>query len=107
MATYLPSHTKKRDALAKLEAEFGAMLENNVQVALLVVAAEGLRMAHIRALRATRGSLRPAGKSDVAYRNLDREVNYWQRLPGEQIIEGYRAAKLQGRRRGTVRRAAR
>lgn len=107
MASYIPWFGKKRAALAEHEQNLREAIESKVAPALLAKAAEEVRNAHLRALRARLAQLAPCGKNAVANRNILREMETWRQLSTEQIIQGYRDGKLQGVRSSQIRRTAR
>jgi hypothetical protein len=90
MASYIPWYGKKRQRLKQVEDEFIELLHQARDRSALAQAADKLRAAHIRALKARRDYLAPCEKNATAFQNRDREIEQWTNLPVEVIIERYR-----------------
>jgi hypothetical protein len=63
MASYLPWYGKKRQHLAEYEREFVAFLQTGATDSRLAKAAEKVRAAQVRALKAKRAQLPPSEKT--------------------------------------------
>jgi len=105
MANYIPWYGKKRERLAEHERAFLPLLQNETDVKQLREAADTVRLAQVRALKAKRAQLPPSEKYAVAIANLDREIQFWLALTGDEVIEGYRSGTLRRHRATAVRRS--
>ena len=103
MAGYIPWFGKKLGGLAEREREFASLLAKSAGEEVLANAAEAVRAAQIRALRAKRSQLPPSEKNAIAVSNLGQEIDFWQALSVADVIEGYRSGKLRGHRASAVR----
>ncbi len=90
MAGYIPWYGKKRQRLKQVEKEFIELLHQVRDPSVLAEAAEELRAAHIRALKARRDYLAPCEKNATAFQNRAREIEQWTNLPVQAIIRRYR-----------------
>jgi hypothetical protein len=90
MASYVPWYGKKREQLAKHEREFVALLQNTADTRKLRKAAEIVRAAQVRALKAQLARLPASEKSADVIANLEREIQFWLELPLAAILEMYR-----------------
>ena len=102
MASYLPWYGKKRARLAECERTFLSLFHKGTDPKRLRQAAETVRLAQGRALKARRAQFPPSEKAAVAIANLDREIQFWQNLTADQVIEGYRSGSLCKRRRSAT-----
>lgn len=85
---------KKREQLAKIERQFRALLQTEKNQLKLADAADQIRAAQIRVLKARRAKLVPSERNAIAVAHRDREIAYWLGLTAGQIIEGYRRGSL-------------
>jgi hypothetical protein len=107
MANYIAWYGKKREHLIESERDFGALLQSQPDPSKMAEAAEQVRVAQIRALKAKRAELPPSEKNAAAVENLDREIEFWLALSVGEIIAGYQTGKLRGHRATATRRATR
>ena len=107
MAGYIAWYGKKHEQLIEHEREFLALLQSDADPSGVAEAAEEVRAAQVRALKARRAVLKPSEKNAVAVANLDHEIAFWLGLPVKDIVGGYRTGKLKGHRSLAVRRASR
>ena len=107
MANYIAWYGKKREYLIERERKFVTLLQKDADKSRVAESAEEVRAAQVRALKSKRAELRPSEKNAVAVANLDREIAFWLGLSVEEIIDGYRTAKLKGHRSTAIRRATR
>jgi hypothetical protein len=105
MATYIAWYGKKLEGLAQHEREFIDLLHSEPDATRLAEAAEEVRAAQIRALKAKRAQLVPSERNTRGFKNLEREIAFWLHVPVQTIIDGYRSEKLRGHRSAAVRRA--
>ena len=90
MAGYIPWYGKKRARLKKVEQDLISLLRQPTHSSAIAEAAEKLRAAQIRALKARRDYLAPSEKNTVAFQNRDREIAEWKNRSAEEIIQIYR-----------------
>lgn len=103
MSNYIPWLGKKRQQLAIREGELLEALTSETNMSKLKEAAERVRAAQVRAIKAKRAQLPPWEKNAIAAANLDSEVRFWLSISCDQIIEGYRSGKLCGHRSKMVK----
>ena len=94
MASYIPWYGKKRERLAEHECTFRTLLQNDSNLKELREAADMVRLAHVRALKAKRAQLPPSEQSLAAIENLEREIQFWYVLTVDEVIQGYRTGTL-------------
>ena len=103
MANYIAWYGKKRERLAEHERAFLPLLQQETDLKQLREAADTVRLAHVRALKARRAELPPSEASAVAIANLNREIRFWLALTVDDVIEGYRSGVLRRHRATAVR----
>jgi len=89
MANYIPWYGKKRARLVAHEQRFIAVLQSNADGDEIAEAAEEVRAAKIRALKAKRAQLPPAEISLAKVEELNGEIERWLSMPTEAIVEAY------------------
>jgi hypothetical protein len=107
MANYIPYYGKKRYRLAVHESEFAALLRTETNVSRLGDAAEKVRAAHVRALKAIRAQLPPSETHAVAVEKLDREIQFWIAVSAAEVIDGYQTGRFRAVPQDAVRRSRR
>jgi hypothetical protein len=75
MTNYIPHYTKKKQILARKEQKLRCLLEQSADLQKLITAAEGIRDARIRVLRAKRATIPPEGTAQVAFDRIDQEID--------------------------------
>lgn len=106
MPGYVPWYGKKRERLLARERAFVDLLQVGGGAKELTEAAEAVRLAHVRELKAKRSQLPPSEKNAVVVANLDREIEFWLGRNAAQVIDGYRDGTLRAHRATAVRLAA-
>jgi len=93
MASYVPWYGKKREQLAKHEHELMLFLQKGTEMSKVLKAAEIVRAAEVRALKARIAQLPASEKSAGTIVDLEHEIQVWMQLPVAAIIEKYRMRK--------------
>jgi hypothetical protein len=94
MANYIPYYGKKLERFNRHERVFLAILRSQNDIELLREAAETVRLAKIRALKARRAQFPPSEKYAIEVAKLEGELAFWFALTDEEVIAGYRSGRL-------------
>ena len=105
MAGYVPWFGKKRERLLARERAFVDQLRSGADAKQLTEAADAVRLAHVRGLKAKRAQVPPLERNAAVVANLDREIEFWLGLSAAQVIDGYRDGTLRAHRATAVIRA--
>jgi hypothetical protein len=86
VAGYVPFHMKKRYALAAKEQRLRRLLQSGTAEEKVVRAAEAVRAARVRVLRAVRAQIPANGKNDSQIAKLDDKISAVLALPIAAIL---------------------
>jgi hypothetical protein len=74
MTDYIPHYTKKKQVLARKEDALSRLIRRNAPMSKVVAAAEGVRDARIRVVRAQRATIAPRDDAQEQYDALDARI---------------------------------
>jgi hypothetical protein len=88
MAGYVAHHTKKNQRLLRLEQQLSRSVHGGAPLEQRLVLADEVRLARIRALRATRATFFPAKTVSQSNRGdaLEAKIASLERMTGEDIL---------------------
>lgn len=89
MANYLVHHTKKKQILARKEATLQRLIDANAAADKLITAAEEVRDARIRVMRAQRSTLVPKGDADTQYAKIDAKIDTLSNTSAATILSEF------------------
>ena len=90
MANYIAHHTKKTVRLGRLEQELSRSIRKAATREEQLQLAEEIRLARIRALRATRATFPPKAVSQINRGTaLDEKIVYLERMTREDILKEF------------------
>ena len=93
MAGYIPWYGKKRERLATRIKELRELMAANADEDQIAKAAEFVRDAKIRSLKAARSRIPPSEKRVKQVDKLGREVQQWVTLPIADILSSINASQ--------------
>ena len=99
MSNYIPWYGKKREHLARRERALIALLRSDGDAGRILKAAEEVRAAKIRAIRAQQARYAPAGSRLETLAHFDREIEQWLSMPIAALIESCRGRREPNRPR--------
>jgi hypothetical protein len=92
MTSYIAHHTKKKQILARKEAALQRLVDTAASAVKLVAAAQDVRDARIRVLRAQRAIIVPKAEADVVYAKIDRKIEVIANTPASNIVAEFGGA---------------
>ena len=86
MTNYIPHYTKKKQILARKEEALRRLISSRASKDKLLAAAELVRDARIRALRAQRATLVPKDDAQEVYDKIDAQIQRIENTPLDAIL---------------------
>ena len=87
MANYVAHHTKKKERLLRLEQQLSRSVRGGAPLEQRLLLADEVRLARIRALRATRATFSPKTASQTNRgASLEDKIASLERMTGEDIL---------------------
>lgn len=84
MANYIAHHTKKKQILARNEANLRRLVNASAPATKLITAAVDVRNSRIRVLRVTRSLIAPKGNMNANYEKIDRRI---EQVDSTSVVE--------------------
>ena len=92
MTNYIPHYTKKKQGLERKELALTRLVETGAANEKLVAAAEDVREARVRVLRAQRATIVPKGDADTLYKKIDSKIKAALRTSTAAILAEFGAS---------------
>ena len=86
MTNYIPHYTKKKQILARKEEDLRRLISSHADDEKLLGAAEIVRDARIRVLRAQRATIVPKDNAQEAYDRIDARIHKIENTPIDSIL---------------------
>lgn len=86
MTNYIPHYTKKKQILGRKESTLKRLISSNASSDKLVAAAEDVRDARVRVLRAHRATVVPKDDAQTLYDKIDRRIKSILETPIKSIL---------------------
>jgi hypothetical protein len=83
---YIPHYTKKKQILARKQHRLRRLIERRVTPQKLISAADAIREARIRVLRAQRATIPPKGDAHVLFDKIDRKIDALLKMTPQDIL---------------------
>ncbi len=92
MTNYIPHYTKKKQILGRKESALKRLISSGAPSGKLIAAAEDVRDARIRVLRAQRATVVPKDDAHMIYERIDRRIRSILEVPIESILAEFGCA---------------
>lgn len=86
---YIPHYTKKKQILVRSEEALRRLIRSNATEEKLITAAENVRDARIRVLRAQRATIVPTGDAQERYKKIDARIQRIAQTPTAVILQEF------------------
>lgn len=86
MTSYIAHYTKKKQILARKKSALQRFIDGYADVRRLIEAAEDVRDARVRVVRARRATIVPKGDAEVQYQRLDERIQAIEETPADAIL---------------------
>ena len=95
MSNYIPHYTKKKQVLARKELALERLIARGEPRQKVVAAAEEVRDARIRVLRARRATIVPRGDADTQFQKLDDRIQQLLSTSLDSILAEFGLSKAE------------